>query len=460
MIASRRPRRPPDLLEDPIVPTIVRLASPNVIGLFAQTLTIAYDGYIVARLGTEALAAVALVFPLSMLMVQLSRAAMGGGISSAVARALGAGSADRAAVVAWHGMAIEIAMGVSIGVLLLLGGPSLYRAMGATPAVTALAAAYALPLFAVAIATWMHNGLSAVHVGCGNLRLPALCLVGSALSHVVLCPLLVFGAGPVPALGIAGASLSFVTLNALFAIVLATPLVRGRGAIRLRPVPFDRSSFRDVLRVGMPASVSPFISNGNIIVLTGYAGTFGTATLAGYGIGARLEYLLIPLAFGFGAALLTMVGRNTGAGRHERAAAIAWRGSLLVGAITGTIGAVLAIVPDEWTRWFVADPFDPVRVVANQYLNIAGVFYAPFGFGLALFFASQGAGRLFWPLVGSFARLAVALALGGIAVAISSPVALFGAVGLSFLVYALVPAMAFRRSGWVYSAHLFTLPGK
>ena len=92
-------RAGPDLLRGPILPTIVRLASPNVLGLVAQTLTIAYDGYIVARLGIEALAAVALVFPLSMLMVQLSRAAMGGGVASAVARALGAGSPARAASV-------------------------------------------------------------------------------------------------------------------------------------------------------------------------------------------------------------------------------------------------------------------------------------------------------------------------------------------------------------------------
>ena len=450
VVTTRRSnRKPPDLLADPILPTIVRLASPNVVGLFAQTLTIAYDGYIVARLGIEALAAVALVFPLSMLMVQLSRAAMGGGISSAVSRALGAGASTRAGAIAWHGLAIEIAMGTMIGIALLVAGPWMYAAMGAKGTVIELARTYAWPLFGFAIATWIHNGLSAIHVGCGNLRLPAVCLVGSALSHVVLCPVLVFGAGPIPPLGIAGASLSFVVLNALFAFVLAWPLVRGSAPIRLQPVPIERAVFRDVLRVGIPASVSPFISNGTVIVLTGYAGIFGTTTLAGYGIGARLEYLLIPLSFGFGAALLTMVGRNFGAGQHERAATIAWRGSLLVALITGSIGVLVALFPDAWTRWFVQDPSDPVRVIANQYLHIAGAFYAPFGFGLAFFFASQGAGRLFWPLVGSVARLAVALVGGAIAIHFASPTALFVVIGVSFLVYALVPAIAFRRGAWI-----------
>ncbi|MEO7761048.1 MAG: MATE family efflux transporter, partial [Casimicrobiaceae bacterium] len=329
---SRPSRLPPDLLRGPIIPTLLRLASPNVVGLFAQTLTIAYDGYIVARLGTEALAAVALVFPLSMLMVQLSRAAMGGGVASAVARALGSGKPGAADAVGWHGMLIEIACGTALGLILLWAGPYLYPAMGGRGHIGELAHSYALPLFAGAFATWLHNGLASIHAGSGNMRLPAACLVGNALIHVVLCPALVFGFGPIPPFGIAGASLSFVLLNAAFACVLLWPLTTGRAAVQLRPMPLQRGPIRDVLRVGLPASVSPFISNGNVIVLTGYAGTFGIATLAGYGVGARLEYLLIPVIFGVGAALLAMVGRNVGAGNHARAARIAWSGSLLAAA--------------------------------------------------------------------------------------------------------------------------------
>ena len=438
----------PDLLRGPIIPTLLRLASPNVLGLFAQTLTIAYDGLIVARLGTDALAAVALVFPLSMLMVQLSRAAMGGGVASAVARALGADAPDRAAAAAWHGLMSEIAMGLVLGSALLIFGPALYRAMGAGEPIRALAQAYALPLFAAAIATWVSNTLSAIHTGSGNMRLPAACLIGSALAHLGLCPLLVFGAGPLPALGIAGASLSFVFLNTVTAAAMAWPLLTGRAAFRLRPLPLTRADAHEVLRVGLPASISPFISNGNVIVLTGFAGSFGTATLAGYGVGARLEYLLIPLVFGLGSALLAMVGRNIGAGQLPRAARIIWVGSLLAGAITGVIGVVLALFPQLWTQWFIADATGAARAAADLYLRIAGIFYAPFGFGLAFFFASQGAGKLKWPLVGSFARLVVAIAGGASAVAAHSLPALYLAAGASFLVYALIPGVAFRLGSW------------
>jgi len=442
------PARGPDLLTGPILPTLLRLASPNVAGLFAQTLTIAYDGFIVARLGTEAVAAVALVFPLSMLMVQLSRAAMGGGVASAVARALGTGSPERAAAAAWHGIVIELTMGVLLGALLLGFGPALYRAMGGRGDVGALAQSYALPLFAGACATWLQNALAAIHSGSGNMRLPALCLLGNALCHVALCPALVFGIGPLPALGVAGASLSFVTLNAVFACVLLRPLLGTRGPVRVAPARLRRAPLVDVLKVGLPASVSPFISNGNVIILTGYAGTFGAETLAGYGVGARLEYLLIPLVFGFGAALLAMVGRNVGAGRHAHAARIAWVGSLTVGAVAGAIGVVLALFPSLWTHWFLPESAGTARGAADLYLRIAGVCYAPFGFGLAFFFASQGAGRLLWPLVGSFARLALAAAGGALAVRAGSLPLLYAVIAGSFVVYALVPGIAFLRGAW------------
>ncbi len=164
------PSKAPDLLAGPIVPTLVRLASPNVLGLFAQTLTIAYDGFIVARLGTEALAAVALVFPLSMLMVQLSRAAMGGGVAAAVARMLGAGDRQGATAVAWHGLLIEIVLGLCIGFGLLACGPWMYRAMGGDGQILELAQSYAWPLFAGAIATWVNNALSSMHTGSGSMR--------------------------------------------------------------------------------------------------------------------------------------------------------------------------------------------------------------------------------------------------------------------------------------------------
>jgi Na+-driven multidrug efflux pump len=121
---------------------------------------------------------------------------------------------------------------------------------------------------------------------------------------------------------------------------------------------------------------------------------------------------------------------------------------MLVAGIAGAIGIVLAIFPELWTRWFIPDAASDARAAADLYLRIAGAFYAPFGFGLAFFFASQGAGRLKWPLAGSFARLGLAVAGGAIAVKAGSLTALYMVIGMSFLVYALIPAVAFRLGAW------------
>jgi Na+-driven multidrug efflux pump len=148
-----------------------------------------------------------------MLMVQLSRAAMGG-VAAAVARALSTVRRPRpASRLAQAGDRMRL--GLAIGAALLAGVAALYAAMGGRGEALALAQAYPAPLFAAAVATWLHNGLASVHVGAGNMRLPALCLMSSALLHGALCPLLVFGLGPVPALGLAGGRLSFVASTAL-----------------------------------------------------------------------------------------------------------------------------------------------------------------------------------------------------------------------------------------------------
>jgi Na+-driven multidrug efflux pump len=193
------------MLAGPIVPQILRLAAPSVTGLLAWTLSIVYDGWIIGQLGTAALAGAAMVLPLSMLMVQCSRAAMGGAIAGAVARAIGRGEADAARARAFHGVAIEAGIGLAFTLAGLLGGPSLYRLLGGEGEALAAAEAYALPIFGGAVATWVLNALGGVVSGAGNLRLPAATMVAGSLAHLLLCPALVFGWGPLPVMGVAGA---------------------------------------------------------------------------------------------------------------------------------------------------------------------------------------------------------------------------------------------------------------
>ena len=442
--------RTQQMLHAPLLPTLLRLATPNVIGLFALTIMIGYDGYILGLLGSDALAGVALVLPLSMLMMQMSAGGIGGATSAAVARALGGGRADDASRLAQHALLVALVAAALFILALLCFGRTVYSAMGGRGAALDAALAYSNVIFGGAIAVWAINVLSGIVRGGGNMLLPSLALLATTLVHLALCPLLVFGWGPVPAFGIAGAAWSTLAVNTGAAAVLAAYLLRQGGAVRLQAVPwrFSKSLLQGILRVGLPASLSPVISNASIAVATAIVGTYGTAALAGYGVAARLEYILVPIAFGFGTALTTLVATNMGAGQAGRAVRVTWMGGALVAAITGAIGVAVAVAPGLWMNLFTSDA--EIRALGASYLRIVGGCYGLFGLGLALFFASQGAGRMLWPLVGSMARLVVVAVGGWVCVALLHLPAsgFYGVVALSLAVYAAIIAGAIWLGGW------------
>lgn len=442
--------RTQQMLHAPLLPTLLRLATPNVIGLFAMTIMIGYDGYILGLLGPDALAGVALVLPLSMLMMQMSGGGIGGATSAAVARALGGGRSEEASRLAQHALGVGLVMAALFTLVLVGFGPRIFGAMGGRGAALEAALAYSSVIFGGAVVIWAINVLAGVVRGSGNMLLPSLGLLAATLVHLALCPLLVFGWGPVPGLGIAGAAWSTLAVNASTAIVLAASLLRRQAAVRLHAVPwrFSQSMLQGILRVGLPASLSPVLSNTSIAVATAVVGSYGTVALAGYGVAARLEYILVPIAFGFGTALTTLVATNMGAGQAARALRVTWMGGALVALITGGIGLTVAIAPALWMNAFTDHA--EIRALGATYLRIVGGCYGLFGLGLALFFASQGAGRMLWPLVGSVSRLAIVAVGGWLCVSVLQLPAsgFYGVVALSLAAYAAIIATGIWRGGW------------
>jgi putative MATE family efflux protein len=308
------------LVEAPITPTLLRLAMPNVVVMMAQAAVSTCEMYFIGWLGAEALAGAALVFPLLMLMQTMSAGGMGGGVASAVARALGAGRRRDANALALHALAIAGVMGMCFTTGALWGGPALYRAMGGEGRALAAALTYSNVVFAGALGVWLFNILASVVRGTGNMLLPAGLVIGGGVLTLTLSPALILGWGPVPPLGIAGAGVALLVYYSLGSLVLLVYLWSGKSLVQLAMAERRLQSplFWEILRVGLPGSLNTVLTNLNVAVLTSLVGPFGTFALAGYGLGARLEYLQIPLVFGFGAALVTMVGTNIGAGH--------WRG--------------------------------------------------------------------------------------------------------------------------------------
>jgi Na+-driven multidrug efflux pump len=333
---------------------------------------------------------------------------------------------------------------------LVLGGRALYGVMGGEGATLAAALAYSQVVFGGAIAYWLFNTLASVVRGTGVMGLPAVVMAAGAVLYTVLAPALILGWGPFPRLGVAGAALANVTSVSIGAVVLGVYLASGRGLVRpaLPGWQLRWPAFHEILRVGAPGALNTVMTNLAIAIVTALVAPFGVAALAGYGMGARLEYMQIPLVFGMGSALVTMVGTNVGAGQHARALRVAWTGAGLAAGFTGCIGLLAALSPASWIGLFTRDP--AVLAAGATYLRIVGPAYGFSGLGLALYFASQGAGRLGWPLVAGALRLVIAGA-GGAAAGHAlgfGPTGIYVAMALALVAFGATVALAIRAGAW------------
>jgi len=437
------------LIEGPIAATLLRLAAPNTAVMFAQAAVGLVETYFIGKLGTDPLAGVALVFPVVMLMQMMSAGAMGGGMSSAIARALGAGRRADADALALHALVIALVFGLTFTIALLAGGRWLYTAMGGSGAALAAALTYSRVVFAGAVLVWLFNSLANVIRGTGNMQFPALVTCSGVVVLVPLSPCLIFGLGPFPKLGVAGGAAAVLLYYATGSVVLAAYLRSGRSVVRLTLAGIRLRSrlFADILRVGAVAALITVQTNLTIAIATGLVGAFGAAAIAGYGTGSRLEYLLIPLVFGLGGPLVAMVGTNIGAGRPDRALRVAWIGAAIATALCELIGICAAAAPRAWLALFDRDP--AMLDAGARYLHTVGPVYGLFGLGMALYFASQGAGRLLWPFVANMARLLIAAGGGFIALRIRGNLDdVFVALAVALAVFGLINAAAVAAGAW------------
>ena len=399
------------MLKGPIFLTLLTLAWPNLVMMIAQSSTGFIEAWFLSKLGIDALAGAALVLPILMLMQSMSQGAMGGGISSAVARALGAGQYAQANSLALHAVALNTMLGIICSAILMLFSTPLFELMGAKDASLTAALTYAQIAFPGLILMWIMNALASIIRGSGNMFTPGIVISGGAILLVPISPILIFGWGPFPALGIAGAGWALVIYYGSGAAILFWYVVSGRNLARLQRGTLNWPPMRNILAVGGIASLNPLLTNGLIASTTALVGAYlGTAALAGYGTAARLEYFIFPVAFGIGAPLVAMVASNLGANQQERALKIALTGGAMAFVVAEIIGLAAAIWPYSWMRLFGDDPEMIEAGVA--YLRVVGPFFGFFGMGFTLYFAAQGARKLFWPLASGILRLFVAI-LGG-----------------------------------------------
>src|SRR6201996_169496 len=343
------------ILTGAVLPTLVKLALPTMVVLVAQTAVNVAEAYYVGFLGTDALAGVALVFPVFMLMTMMSNGGFRSGVASAVARAVAAGRKQDADALVFHSLVLAIIVGALFTAAAIKGGPVMYRMLGGRAEALDAALKYSNYLFAGSVPVWIVNLQAAALRGAGNVKVPAMVTLVGALVMIPASPFLIFGFGPFHGLGIQGAGVAFAVYYCGAMLVLMRYMASGRSGLTFKIVPLQSRLFIDILKVGVPTAINAILTNLTVILVTGAFGLFGTTALAAYGISSRLAYIMIPLLFGISTAVLTMVGVNYGAGQIARAKKIAWTSSGLGAGVIGSVGIAIGLFPQLWLHLFSHD---------------------------------------------------------------------------------------------------------
>lgn len=403
------------LLTRPIAPTILRLAVPNATVMLVQILIGLLEVYFVSRAGVDALAGVAPVFPLVSLIVAIAQGALGGGFVTTVARALGTGLTSEASDYVWYAVVLGVPMGFATTAVMLVSGPTLYSHMGVSGNALEIAVSYSFTIFAGATLIYLFNLLMAVVRGTGNLQVPVIVVCGGALILVPLSPVLIFGAFGYPGLGASGGAVAMLVYYGLGTLAYAAWLWGRFGVLKpsFRMPKLSLAPALAILRVGGMSSVVSATTNLTLAIVTAYVAVDGVEALAGYGAGSRLEFLLVPLAYGIGGPVGIVISANLGAGQIERAVRASWIGVLMVGALTELIGLAAAAFPQAWIGIFSHDP--SVLQVGDEYLHRVGPFFGFFGIGYALYCVGQATRQMEASVLAALLRAAIAV-IGGLAV--------------------------------------------
>jgi Na+-driven multidrug efflux pump len=246
--------------------------------------------------------------------------------------------------------------------------------------------------------------LDSIMRGEGNVRIPAIWASVSLIAQIILTPIFMFVAG----MGLVGAPLAMLTCQLGAALPRVRYVFRGRGIVRPRHIlSMHPRPLREILRVGIPASLSTSVNYIGIMVLTGLLARFGDPHLAAYGLATRMDFLLLSFAYGFGAAVLTLVGLATGARQPERAITYVVRAGIMMVVILAIAGALLSWRPDLWIGLFTADA--DIHAVGREYFRTIGPSYPFMGVSMVLAFAFLGLGRATVPLAMMSARVVAVL---------------------------------------------------
>ncbi|MGZ3236762.1 MAG: MATE family efflux transporter [Burkholderiaceae bacterium] len=418
MNASTTPRSPAAelhrlrFLEGPILSTLITMAWPTFVQMIMFSFVVLLEVWFIGKLGVVSLAGASLVSPAVFLMQAMAGGGMGGAVTATIAKAAGGGNKEKVQSLAWHAILVSLGCGLTFSVVMVACGPWFYHLLGGSGDVLNAALQYSNVMFLAAPLMWLVIILSAILRGLGVVKVQAVITIGTSLLLLPLSPLLIFGFGPVPALGMRGAALAVICYYALAAVMYFNYLSKKNSVIKLHwpSLVLSRKDFGSILKLGSVSSLLAVQSHVTTLIITGLVGGFGTMVLAGFGAAARLQQVIDPFIFSLGTATVMTVATCVGAGHVERARKVAMTAALAATVFCGLVGGLAALFPRLWVGQFSQEA--EVIAAGSLYLQIMGPFYWCIGLGLILYYCSQGIGLMRWSYTGSLLRLAIVSIIG------------------------------------------------
>jgi putative MATE family efflux protein len=439
-----------DLTEAPIGRAVILLAVPMVLEMLMESVFLVVDVFFVGRLGADAIATVGIT---ESLMVLIYAVAMGLSIGAAavVARRIGEKDDDGAAHAAAQGLIFGLVVAALFATIGILFGPALIRAMGASDSVMATGSGFARVMLAGSGPVLLLFLINAIFRGAGDAAIAMRVLWFANAINIVLGPLLIFGVGPFPELGVIGAAIGTTIGRSCGVLYQLYHLTRPGGRIRIRVshLALDLPVMKSILNIAGTAMFQNFVGTASWAVLVRIIAGFGSAAVAGNTIGIRVILFALLPSFGVANAAATLVGQNLGAGKPERAEEAAWTAGRYNTIFLGTVGLIFLLFAPQLIAIFTGDPDVAGHAVRSLRIIAAGFLF--YGYGMVLTASFNGAGDTRTPTVIHLVCLwmceiplawVLANPLG------FGPTGVFIAVSVSFTALALVSGWLFSKGNW------------
>jgi len=439
-----------DYTEGPIGRAILLLAIPMVLEVILESVFAVADVFWVSKLGESAIATVGLTESMMAIVYTLA-IGVAIGATATVARRIGEHNQDGAARAAVQAVVLGVIIAVSLGSVGIVFAPNLLGLLGASPDVIAVGSGFTRMMLGGCASVVMLFLINAIFRGAGDAAIAMRVLWLANIINIALGPLLIFGVGPFPRLGVTGAA-------------VATTIGRGTGAafalyrlfqpgrhiqVRREHVHLDRALMGRVLRLSGNATLQVFIGTASWIGLIRILSGFGSAALAGYTIAIRIILFALFPSWGLGNAAATMVGQALGAKKPERAERAVWMAGFYNLCFLGVVGIVFVAFADQIVRLFTQDPL--ILPFAINGLRIVALGFPLYAYGMVVTQSFNGAGDTWTPtylnlFVFWLFELPVAYFIAVRLKAGSTGV--FWAITLAFSVLAIASGMLFKRGRW------------